>query len=255
MTNINKTILDVINHIAAQHPNLSPHIENIAQKIQGKNNFDINFLLALNKEILDKSKSQLRQDLFVLHILNNKKDGYFVEFGGANGINLSNSYLLETQFNWNGIIAEPGKNWHHDLFNNRKCIIETRCIWNKSGEKLIFNETNDMELSTIDKFSNSDSHAFARETGNKYIVDTISLLDLLDFHNAPKEIDYLSIDTEGSELEILNAFDFKKYKIKIITCEHNYTTNRDKIFSLLISNGYERKYQSISNFDDWYVLK
>jgi FkbM family methyltransferase len=255
MTNINTTILQAINHIANQHPNLSPHIENIAQKIQGKNSFDINFLLALNKEILDKSKSQLRQDIFVLSELNYKKRGYFVEFGGTNGINLSNSYLLETQFNWNGIIAEPGKNWHHDLFKNRKCIIETRCIWNKSNEKLIFNETKDMELSTIDKFSNSDSHAITREIGRKYIVDTISLLDLLDHHNAPMEIDYLSIDTEGSEFEILKSFDFNKYKIKIITCEHNYTSNREKIYSLLVSNGYERKYQGISNFDDWYVLK
>ena len=54
------------------------------------------------------------------------------------------------------------------------------------------------------------------------IVETISLNDLLDFYNAPKLIDYISIDTEGSELDIIQNFDFKKRTINIISIEHNY---------------------------------
>ena len=79
-------------------------------------------------------------------------------------------------------------------------------------------------------------------------------MDLLKKYNAPKEIDYLSIDTEGSEFEILNAFDFDAYKIKVITCEHNFTPMREEIYKLLGSKGYVRKYQEFSQFDDWYVL-
>jgi hypothetical protein len=85
-------------------------------------------------------------------------------------------------------------------------------------------------------------------------VRTISLNDLLQKHNAPAEIDYLSIDTEGSEFEILNAFDFSKHRVKVITCEHNYTEMREKIFKLLTENGYSRIYVEFSGFDDWYVL-
>ena len=77
--------------------------------------------------------------------------------------------------------------------------------------------------------------------------------DLLEKYNAPKYIDYLSIDTEGSEYEILKNFDFEKYVFKIITIEHNYTSMRDKIFTLLTSKGYKRKYENLSQFDDWYV--
>ena len=77
----------------------------------------------------------------------------------------------------------------------------------------------------------------------------------MEFHCAPKEIDYLSIDTEGSELEILNAFDFSRYDTSIITVEHNYTENRKKIHSLLSRNGYERVFEQYSQFDDWYVKK
>ena len=92
--------------------------------------------------------------------------------------------------------------------------------------------------------------------GKKYKVKTISLIDLLLKYNAPKQIDYLSIDTEGSEFEILNAFDFNLYDIKIITCEHNATLNKKKIYNLLINNGYKRKFEEFSNpNEDWYVRK
>ena len=71
----------------------------------------------------------------------------------------------------------------------------------------------------------------------------------------PKKIDYMSIDTEGSEFEILNSFDFNEYDIKVITCEHNYTEMREKIYALLSKNGYIRKHSEYSMFDDWYVKR
>jgi hypothetical protein len=79
------------------------------------------------------------------------------------------------------------------------------------------------------------------------------LNDLLIKHRAPKYIDYLSIDTEGSEYEILEAFNFNEFSFGIITVEHNYTPQRDMIFALLTGHGYIRKYENISAFDDWYV--
>jgi hypothetical protein len=84
-------------------------------------------------------------------------------------------------------------------------------------------------------------------------VDTISLNDLLKKYNAPNIIDYISIDTEGSELDILNNFDFNSYQFRVITCEHNYSSNRDKIYNLLSNNGYKRVMSDISQFDDWYI--
>ena len=86
-----------------------------------------------------------------------------------------------------------------------------------------------------------------------YDVKTISLNKLLDDNNAPQQIDYLSIDTEGSEFEILNNFDFSKYSFNVITCELNYTSLREQIFDLLSKNGYSRVYQNLTQFDDWYI--
>lgn len=204
------------------------------------------------------SKSQLRQDLFVLSELGFKKNGFFIEFGAADGIASSNTHLLETKFDWKGILAEPAIIWHSALRKNRSSKIETDCVWSKTDEMLLFNEVNDKEhagtLSTIDSFTNVDSHAKLRNSASiKYNVKTISLAQMLKKHNAPKEIDYLSIDTEGSEFEILNSFNFDEYDIKIITCEHNYTSDREKIYNLLIKNGYKTKFTKYSLFDDWYV--
>ena len=221
---------------------------------------DIELLLTLPNEnaaqllrYLKKSKSQLRQDLFVLSMLSFKTNGYFVEFGATNGVDLSNTHLMEKEFAWSGILAEPAKCWHKDLKKNRSANIENNCVLKDSQSTLKFNEVDTAELSTINTYSESDVHKEVRKHGKKYDVKTISLNDLLSKYNAPKQIDYLSIDTEGSEYAILSNFDFTKHSFQVITCEHNFTPMREQIYSLLSKNGYIRKYQKLSKFDDWYV--
>jgi FkbM family methyltransferase len=204
-------------------------------------------------EIAASSKSQIGQDLFVLSALGFKRRGYFVEFGATNGIDLSNTYLLETQFGWQGILAEPAICWHADLRRNRRCQIDTDCVWKDSSSTLIFNETADAELSTVEEFASSDSHRRNREDHRRYEVRTVSLSDLLERYDAPHEIDYLSIDTEGSEYEILSNFDFLRFRFNVITCEHNYHENRERIYRLLTNHGYRRRNTELSRWDDWYV--
>ena len=202
---------------------------------------------------LEYSKAQLHQDIFVLAEHDFKSSGYFVEFGATNGHDLSNTYLLETQFGWQGIVAEPAKSWHEALKKNRQCHIETDCVWRQTGEVLQFNEVDEKELSTLSAFNNSDHFSKKRSHGTMYSVDSISLNDLLKKHDAPKNIDYLSVDTEGSEYEILSHFDFDEYNIKVITVEHNYSPTRQKIYKLMTQKGYQRKYLGFSKWDDWYV--
>lgn len=200
-----------------------------------------------------RSRAQLMQDLFVLYMLGSKRGGFFVEFGATDGVGISNTLLLERDFGWTGVLAEPARYWHEPLRANRRCTISTHCVWHASGQTLLFNETADRELSTIDNLSSRDGHAPSRVNGDRYEVPTISLLDLLAQSSAPRTIDYLSIDTEGSEPDILAAFDFARYDIGIITVEHNYTPNRQLLHQLLVANGYERRFEALSQWDDWYV--
>jgi FkbM family methyltransferase len=221
----------------------------------------LRILQALNSEknayqllkYFGNSKSELRQDLFALSCLDFKKNGYFVEFGAANGYDFSNTYLMEKELGWSGILAEPAKVWHNALRNYRKCNIEYNCVWKDSNSTLKFNEVAISELSTISSYSDKDGHAKVRKKGKTYNVKTISLNDLLLKYKAPKYIDYLSIDTEGSEYEILSNFDFSQYTFGVITCEHNLTPSREKLYSLLQKQGYKRVYEDLSSYDDWYV--
>jgi FkbM family methyltransferase len=204
-------------------------------------------------ELLPRATAQILQDLFVLSELGFKRNGFFVEFGACDGLCGSNTFLLESEFAWNGILAEPARVWHEELRAQRRALISTQCVWSHSGQTLTFNQADWAGLSTIASFNAADRWATQRLNGLRYDVETVSLNDLLAGAGAPDTMDYLSIDTEGSELRILQAFDFSRYRFSIITCEHNFTPAREAIAGLLARQGYVRKNQGLSQFDDWYI--
>jgi FkbM family methyltransferase len=201
---------------------------------------------------LKNSRAQHSQDLVALSINNFKREGFFVEFGATNGVDISNTYLLEKNYGWTGILAEPARAWHKELARNRTAQISHECVWKESGQEVTFVETEIRELSTVEEFQAHDLHASARSNGNRYKVPTTSLDDLLKKFNAPKRIDFLSIDTEGSEFFILENFDFSYYEIGFISVEHNFTANRNRIYDLLVSKGFKRVLTQHSSGDDWY---
>ena len=207
--------------------------------------------------MLRASKSQVGQDVFVCCQLNlwknDKRKYFFVEFGATDGVSLSNTYILEKIFNWNGLLIEPARVWKQKLIFNRNSKIDFRCIFSETGKSILFNETDNAVYSTIDRFSDLDLHNNERKQSLNYWVDTITLNDLLTEQAAPTTIDYLSIDTEGSEYDILKSVNFDKWEFRIITVEHNYTANRNLIYNLLTANGYKRIFENISLMDDWYV--
>jgi FkbM family methyltransferase len=208
---------------------------------------------AQEKSLLSHSKSQLGQDILGLSVSGLDNPGFFVEFGAADGVALSNSFILEKRFGWSGILCEPSTGWHEALKQNRSCVIDTRCVYSVSGETIGFSENYLGELSAITAYAEPNANRMLKRTTSSYEVETISLLDLLKSHNAPKFIEFLSIDTEGSELEILKTFDFQSYRFGAICVEHNFADTREKINALLLASGYMQVHKDLSDFDDWYV--
>lgn len=162
---------------------------------------------------------------------------------------MNNTWLLENAFDWIGILAEPARNWQADLAANRNCTIEKRCVWRATGETLQFTEAPRGENSAISSFVSSSR----KLRGTSYDVTTISLNDLLAEHGAPDVIDYISVDTEGSEFDILNAVDFDRWSFRVMSVEHNFAPQRQDIHALLTSKGYTRALEDVSRFDDWYI--
>ena len=206
-----------------------------------------------------QGNGQLLQDLWVLWETRNQPqpfEGYFVEFGACDGRNISNTYLLEKEYGWSGIVAEPNPRFSGALRKNRSCSISTDCVYSSTGLTVPFKVVAKGEYSGLVKHLADDKHAAKREDDILVTdVTTISLADLLDVHGAPDRIDYLSIDTEGSEFEILSAYPFSERPIGLITVEHNGTSAREQIYELLTANGYRRKFAGFSRWDDWYVLE
>jgi FkbM family methyltransferase len=201
---------------------------------------------------MSKSYSQLKQDLQVINFYNNKQNGFFIEIGASDGIELSNTYLLEKEYNWKGICVEPIPSRFTELVKNRPN--STCCsnpVYNQSGLILNFEISNNYDLLSgltnhLDRHKN-----YVGSNKIDIIVETISFNDLLEKYNSPLFIDYLSLDTEGSELEILKSCDFTKYTFGLIDVEHNYQEpRRTEIRELLTSNGYI--YIKHNSYDDCY---
>jgi len=198
------------------------------------------------------SHSQLGQELEVIKFYNNKEDGFFIEIGASDGLELSNTYLLETKYKWKGICCEPIPTKFEKLVKNRpNSICYKEAVYNQSGLILQFDISNSYDLLSgisehIDRYKSTVDN-------NKTTihVETISLLDVLKKSNAPSFIEYMSLDTEGSEFEILKNFDFEKYTFGLIDVEHNFMEpRRTEIRNLLLSKGYI--YKGENNWDDMY---
>jgi FkbM family methyltransferase len=200
-----------------------------------------------------KAVSQLGQDIWVLERTGFKTGGFFVEFGATDGVLLSNTWLLEKQFGWHGICAEPNPMFFAKLRQNRSCRVSAQYIGAATGEAIEFVLSE--EFGGDAKHVYDDHNAGLRQPylqgGHVTTLESISLDDFLEQHNAPQGIDYISIDTEGSEYEILQHFPFDKWKVKLFTIEHNFTAQRALIRELLTKHGYICRE---AKWEDWYEL-
>jgi FkbM family methyltransferase len=198
------------------------------------------------------SYSQLGQDIEVLKVFNHKKNGFFIEVGALDGIHLSNTYILEKNYDWKGICIEPVPSKYIELCRNRNCNLSDKAVYHTSNMVVNFDVCNlGEQISGIS--DHIDCHRDKVDQDKTTIQKTtITLTDLLKEFNAPTYIDYMSLDTEGSELEILKGFDFSKYIIGLIDVEHNYIEpRRTQLRDLLTSNGYHYKRENL--WDDSYI--
>jgi FkbM family methyltransferase len=196
--------------------------------------------------------SQFSQDIYVFReIYKEKKNGFFVEVGAHDGIKFSNTLFLENN-GWKGVCIEPHPAIYQLLLKNRpKCICIDYAAY-KDDDKLLPFIMSDISCG-CSGFEYSNLHEFIKNK-KRCVVKTKKLTTILDEIKAPSFIEYISLDTEGSELDILNGLDFNKYKIGYFSIEHNHhQRNRESIRSFMISKGYS--FHRENHVDDDYILK
>ena len=171
---------------------------------------------------------QAEQDKFVLNVLKNKKNGYFLEIGSNHPININNSYLLEKNYEWKGIMVEYDSNFLSLYKQHRPNSIHVINDATKVDYKNIF-EQNNMPL-------NFDYLQIDLDADNGSTIKTLHKLD--------NEI-------------------FDTYKFATVTFEHDiYHTNFDNTRlesrNIFAKRGYICVFEDINNgyeypYEDWYI--
>jgi len=201
--------------------------------------------------------SQGGQDIYVTRILKEKREGYFVEVGANNGYLMSNTYLLEKNYDWKGICVEATPYRITELINNRpNAICISNAVFSVSNLELDFTTCPLDILNVITDYAEI-AVDFLNQSGQIIKVNTRSLTDILNENNAPENIDYLSVDTNGSEYKVLEGIDFTKYKFGVITIKNSLVEEKqNRIKEILTSNGYsvQQTIRMVDNIsDDLYV--
>ena len=171
----------------------------------------------------EKFFSQAGQDKVIKnHFFQNKKNGFFVEIGAYDGINGSNCYHFEKFLNWEGIAIEPSKIQFDKLQKNRKCEVINKAMSN-SVKNVEFVEVVEglTQMSGINNENYTATKIIEKSETSKTQVSQIITTTFEESVANNKVIDYLSIDIEGEELNLLSSVDFEKYSIKIISVENN----------------------------------
>jgi FkbM family methyltransferase len=183
--------------------------------------------------------SQNKQDEFVLNNFFKKSDGtyitdgFFIEFGAYDGKLYSNTFALE-ELGWKGICIEPIASAFKQLQKNRSCICINGCVSDTTGTAL-FREVGDGRevLSGLaEKFSDRDINLienYYHAPSTYYEVPCFKFSTILKEYGV-KKIDFLSIDTEGNELGILQSLSKDELaSIRFICIEDNLRGNMNLI--------------------------
>jgi len=210
-------------------------------------------ILQLAIKYLHDSRGQFFQDVAALYFSKGKRDGFFVEVGTGDGERLSNTFMLEKNFGWRGLMFEPNRDFSNSIKKCRTAILDCRAAFSSDGNILNFTENEDAgELSALTKFSENGG----QPKGQQYEVQCITLNTAFKEHAVPTTIDFMSIDTEGAEFEVLTGLDLTKYDVRFLVVEHNGNMQKmQQIAGHLDNYGYTEVCSEISCIDGWFLRR
>lgn len=165
------------------------------------------------------------EDKYIATLFPENYIGTCIEVGAYDGIFLSNTYHFE-QKGWRSLCIEPILSAFNKCKENRRECVNC-CISD--------NDTNDKEFTIFHLNENLcaisslipderliESHKHMITNVTKSLVKVRSLNSLLQELNYPKDIDFISIDTENTELDVLKGLDLNTYNVKLFVVENNY---------------------------------
>ena len=171
---------------------------------------------------------------FKLDKIFNKTDGFFIELGANDGLKQSNTAFFEFTRSWKGILIEPSINSYKickDIRSN-STVYNYCCVSNEYKSNYVYGDFNGHLMSSIDGKRNNNNNLVP------VLAKTLeNILDEYFINNSIRPIDFLSLDTEGYEYNILQGLNINKYRPKYMLIEI-YDYDYDKILAFLNNNNY-----------------
>lgn len=173
-----------------------------------------------------KNEEHIRQ-------LCNVEKGYFVDIGAHDGVTGSATKYFE-ELGWEGVCVEPLPKVFEQLSQNRTCILKNVAISDKVGtaDFLEIEGYSEMLSGLTDSYDPRHAARIQRELeqfgGSQKLIQvkTCKFDDVV----SQTRIDFMSIDTEGSEMQILKTIDFEKYDIRVVSVENNFMDPAFEVF-------------------------
>lgn len=185
--------------------------------------------------------SQAGQDRVIDRLLGGKRDGVFVDIGGYDGVTGSNTLFFEVFRNWTGILVEASPTQLELAKAVRRCDCLGYAVAGKAGKAEFMEVTSGYTQMSgfLDSYDADLLGKVRANTQHKEVVHKLSKKTLTSILNQQKQkkIDFLSLDVEGGEMDILTSFPFEKYEIDIFSIENNVQSSN--IPQLMKSKGYE----------------
>lgn len=210
-------------------------------------------------QLLDAGKTPLRQLLQDAMALGDcRGTGYFVEVGAGHPTALSNVARLIDPFGWTGVRIDPNPVFAklHDETRLGGVTFVQAAIGetDRSGMQLVIAG----ERSTSVDLASADRHAAPRlkalGAGEIASVEVRRLDSLMEELGSPRRIEYLSVDTEGSEETVLRTFPFEMVNVDFISVEHNFDFGRMQAVGVMLAEyGYLQVMEHLSGWDSWYL--
>jgi len=201
--------------------------------------------------------SQHKQDEYLEKtIFKGYKNGVYVDVGAHDGLSINNTFYFEKNNNWTGINIEPIKKVFDKLVINRPNAINLNCaVCNYDGETDFLCNTGYTEMISGIRANFDERHLMRLNYENKRYgsttesikVKTKRLETILD-ENKISHINYLSIDVEGAEFEVIKSINFDKVFIDVIGFENNYDDVSVPIVKYLQSKGFIFIHKSLDIF-------
>lgn len=198
-----------------------------------------------------RSLSDRGQDKWVIdEVFNGKREGFFVELGAYDGFTDSNTFSLEKNFGWRGLAIEPNPENYKKLTElyKRECTCIPLAVSPEAGElEFVLNGQRSGLVIEGGDHAESEMTAQARAEGRIQVVEMLPLAEVFDRYEAPKVIDYLSLDVEGLETRVMQGFPFDRYTFLAMTIERPTPELNQQLFD----NGYHFVRNSL--YDTFYV--